>query len=33
LPSGTELDFFEVIWDAMIGVVIDAFQPVAPARI
>jgi hypothetical protein len=31
LPSGAELDFFEVIWDAMLGVVIDAFQPVGPA--
>ena len=30
-PSGTELDFFEVIGDAMAGVVVDAFQPVAPA--
>jgi len=31
MPSGTELDFFEVIGDAMIGVVVDAFQPAAPA--
>jgi hypothetical protein len=31
MPSGTELDFFEVIGDSMIGVVVDAFQPVAPA--
>ena len=31
MPSGTELDFFEVIGDAMIGVIVDAFQPVAPA--
>ncbi len=31
LPSGTELDFFEVIGDAMIEVVVNAFQPVAPA--
>ena len=31
LPSGTELDFFEVIGDEMVGVVSDAFQPVAPA--
>jgi Lantibiotic dehydratase, N terminus len=30
-PSGTELDFFEVIADAMVGVVVDAFQPAAPA--
>ena len=30
-PSGTELDFFEVIGDVMAGVVVDAFQPVAPA--
>ena len=30
-PSGTELDFFEVITDAIIEVVVDAFQPVAPA--
>jgi hypothetical protein len=31
LPSGTELDFFEVIGDEMAGVVVNAFQPVAPA--
>ncbi len=31
LPSGTELDFFEVIGDAMVWVVINAFQPLAPA--
>ncbi len=31
MPSGTELDFFEVIGDMMVEVVIDAFQPVAPA--
>ena len=31
MASGTELDFFEVIGDAMFGVVVDAFQPVAPA--
>ncbi len=31
LPDGTELDFFEVIGDAMVGVVIGAFQPAAPA--
>jgi hypothetical protein len=30
MPSGIELDFFEVIGDAMVGVVIDAFKPVAP---
>ena len=30
-PSGTELDFFEVIGDAMGKVVVDAFQPAAPA--
>jgi Lantibiotic dehydratase, N terminus len=30
-PSGAELDFFEVIADAMIEVVVDAFQPTAPA--
>ena len=29
--SGTELDFFEVIADAMARAVINAFQPVAPA--
>jgi len=31
MPSGTELDFFEVIGDAMTGALSDAFQPVAPA--
>ncbi len=31
LGSGAELDFFEVIADSMIWVVINAFQPVAPA--
>ncbi|HLJ99465.1 MAG TPA: hypothetical protein VKU39_06105, partial [Streptosporangiaceae bacterium] len=31
LPSGVELDFFDVVGDAIVGVVIDAFQPVAPA--
>ncbi|HEV2254370.1 MAG TPA: hypothetical protein VGS06_14345, partial [Streptosporangiaceae bacterium] len=31
LPSGPELDFFEVIADAMTGVVSDAFQPIPPA--
>jgi hypothetical protein len=31
IPSGTELDFFEVIADMMGGVVTNAFQPVAPA--
>jgi hypothetical protein len=31
MPSGTELDFFEVIADAMIDVIADAFQPTAPA--
>ncbi len=31
MPSGTELDFFEVIGDSMIWVVVDAFQPAAPA--
>jgi lantibiotic biosynthesis dehydratase-like protein len=31
LPSGKELDFFEVIGDAMVGVVVNAFQPVASA--
>jgi hypothetical protein len=31
LPSGTELDFFEVIGDMMGGVVTNAFQPVAAA--
>jgi hypothetical protein len=30
-PSGTELDFFEVIGDLIVEVVVDAFQPVAPA--
>jgi hypothetical protein len=30
-PSGTELDFFEVIGDIMVGVVVDAFQPVTRA--
>jgi hypothetical protein len=30
-PSGAELDFFEVIADAMARVVVDAFQPAAPA--
>jgi hypothetical protein len=30
-PSGPELDFFEVIGDAMGKVVVDAFQPAAPA--
>jgi hypothetical protein len=30
-PSGPDLDFFEVIGDEMVGVVSDAFQPVAPA--
>ena len=30
-PSGTELDFFEVIGDIMSGVAANAFQPVAPA--
>ena len=30
MPSGTELDFFEVIGDAIIDIVSDAFQPVAP---
>ena len=30
MPSGPELDFFEVIADAMIDIVTDAFQPVAP---
>ncbi|MGD0068386.1 MAG: lantibiotic dehydratase, partial [Streptosporangiaceae bacterium] len=28
-PSGIELDFFEVIGDAMVDVVVDGFQPVA----
>jgi hypothetical protein len=31
MPSGTELDFFEVIGDIISGAVSDAFQPVAPA--
>jgi hypothetical protein len=31
MPSGTELDFFEVIGDAMVPVVVNAFQPIAPA--
>jgi hypothetical protein len=31
MPSGTELDFFEVIGDIMSGVAANAFQPVAPA--
>jgi len=31
MPSGTELDFFEVIGDIMCGVVLNAFQPAAPA--
>ncbi len=31
MPSGAELDFFEVIEDQMVGVVSDAFQPVARA--
>jgi hypothetical protein len=30
-PSGTELDFFEVIADIMVEVVLNAFQPAAPA--
>ena len=30
-PSGTELDFFEVIADAMVEVVVNAFQPATPA--
>lgn len=30
-PSGTELDFFQVIADEMIKAVVDAFQPAAPA--
>ena len=30
MPSGLELDFFEVIGDAMVDIVSDAFQPVAP---
>ena len=31
MPSGAELDFFEVIADIMVNVVVNAFQPVAPA--
>jgi len=31
MPSGTELDFFEVIGDIISGAVSDAFQPVGPA--
>jgi len=31
MPSGEELDFFEVIGDAMVVAVVDAFQPFAPA--
>ncbi len=31
LPDGAELDFFEVIGDLMSGVMVDAFQPAAPA--
>jgi hypothetical protein len=31
MPSGTELDFFEVIADEMVQVVVDAFQPAARA--
>jgi hypothetical protein len=31
MPSGTELDFFEVIGDKMVVVVVEAFQPIAPA--
>jgi hypothetical protein len=31
LPSGAELDFFEVIGDMIAGAVVDAFHPVAPA--
>src|SRR5579859_4405724 len=30
-PSGPELDLFEVIVDEMVGAVVNAFQPVAPA--
>jgi hypothetical protein len=30
-PSGAELDFFEVIGDSMMGVVVNAFQPLASA--
>jgi hypothetical protein len=31
MPSGTELDFVEVAGDAMVPVVLNAFQPIAPA--
>jgi hypothetical protein len=31
LPSGAELDFFEVIGDEMTEVIVNAFQPAAPA--
>ena len=31
MPAGPELDFFEVIGDAMVDIVSDAFQPVGPA--
>jgi hypothetical protein len=31
LPSGAELDFFEVIADTMAEVIVNAFQPAAPA--
>jgi Lantibiotic dehydratase, N terminus len=31
VPAGTELDFLEVIGDVLVGLVIDAFKPVAPA--
>ena len=31
MPSGKELDFFEVIGDVMVPVVVNAFQPIAPA--
>jgi hypothetical protein len=31
VPSGTELNFFEVIGEAMTDVVVNAFQPVLPA--
>jgi hypothetical protein len=31
MPSGTELDFFEVIADTMTDMISDAFQPAAPA--
>jgi hypothetical protein len=31
MPDGKELDFFEVIGDAMVVAVVDAFQPIAPA--